>query len=93
ALPEPANGEYSVRWQSLSDPGEREQAETALTWGRAAQSFQTASRIITPAEARERFLGMDGNAPDVSTEDGVLPADPGKASTEDDESSTEDAVV
>ena len=78
AIPEPEGGEYEIRWQSLSDPGEREQAETALTWGRAAQSFQAANQIISPEEARERFLGMDANAPEVeeaSDTDTVAPPD------------------
>ncbi len=64
ALPEPQNGEYQVNWQSLSDPGERERAETAEIVGRAAVNFQTARTILTPEEGRE-ILGLEGPAPAV----------------------------
>ena len=64
ALPEPSDGEYQINWSSLSDPGERERAETADKLASAAVKFQTAKRILTPDEARER-LGIEGPAPDV----------------------------
>ena len=62
ALPEPSKGEYQVNWQSLSDPGERERAETAEIVSRAAINFQTANQIMTPGEGRE-LLGLEGPAP------------------------------
>lgn len=67
ALPEPTDGEYQINWASLSDPGERERAETADKLASAAVKFQTASKILTPDEARER-LGMEGPAPEVEEE-------------------------
>jgi len=69
ALPEPSDGEYEINWQSLSDPGERENAETAEIMSRAAVNFQSANRIMTPDEGRER-LGLEGPAPVVADGNG-----------------------
>ena len=70
ALPEPSEGEYEINWQSLSDPGERENAETAEILSRAAVNFQAANRIMTPDEGRER-LGLEGPAPAVEDSGGT----------------------
>lgn len=87
ALPEPKDGEYRVNWQSLSDPGERERAETAEIVGRAAVNFQTASHILTLEEGRE-ILGLQGPAPVV--EDG--PVATGGDQPDDNDSSREASV-
>ena len=76
ALPEPSDGEYQINWSSLSDPGERERAETADKLASAAVKFQTAKRILTPDEARER-LGFEGPAPDVEDDLEINDADDG----------------
>lgn len=68
ALPEPSDGEYDINWQSLSDPGERERAETSEILSRAAVNFQTAKRILTADEGRE-VLGLEGPAPVVEDDD------------------------
>ena len=68
ALPEPSDGEYEIEWQSLSDPGERENAETAEIVSRAAVNLQNAGRILTPDEGRE-ILGLEGSAPVVEDDD------------------------
>ena len=68
ALPKPKNDEYFVEWKSLSDPGERERAETAEIKSRAAVNYQNARRIVSSEEARED-LGFEGPPPDVEDEE------------------------
>ena len=76
ALPEPSDGEYQVKWQALSDPGERERAETAEVLSRAAVNFQSAKSILTADEGRE-ILGLEGPATDVEDDLEIDDADDG----------------
>ena len=75
ALPKPQNDEYFVEWKSLSDPGERERAETAEIKSRAAVNYQNAKRIVSAEEARED-LGFEGPPPDVEEDDDQVIVDP-----------------
>lgn len=55
ALPEPE--EYSVRWPDIKALTQQEQATVASTW--AGLNTRAGGTVVTPAEIRDRILGLD----------------------------------
>lgn len=74
-MPAPRRGEYFVVWTALSDPNEREQADTAEVIGRAAVQLQSASKIVSAQESRD-ILGLEGPPPEIEEEEVLEVDDP-----------------
>lgn len=74
-MPAPTGGEYFVVWTALSDPNEREQADTAEVIGRAAVQLQSASKIVSAQESRD-ILGLEGPPPEIEEEEVLEVDDP-----------------
>ncbi len=65
-LPEPANGDYEVRWGDLPGPNQAEEAEVMDKTASAVSKFAQSTNIITPGEVRAGYLGLPPENPDLT---------------------------